>query len=88
VILKALKYIHLKEEEKTVLVYTDSRITLQSLQNQKRHTHLIDQIRNKFLDMEQHEWKVDFSWIKAHVLCVFGVCVYSYQFFEAAVLIR
>jgi len=66
-ILKALEYIqHLKEEEKTVLVYTDSRITLQSLQNQKRHTHLIDQIRNKVLDMEQHEWKVDFSWIKAH----------------------
>ena len=67
-ILKALEYIqHLKEEEKTVLVYTDSRITLQSLQNQKRHTHQIDQIRNKILDMEQHEWKIDFSWIKAHV---------------------
>jgi len=31
-ILKALEYIqHLKEEEKTVLVYTDSRITLQSI---------------------------------------------------------
>ena len=55
-ILKALEYIqHLKEEEKTVLVYTDSRVTLQSLQNQKRHTHQIDQIRNKILDMEQHE---------------------------------
>jgi ribonuclease HI len=63
-----LEYIqHLKEEEKTVLVYTDSRITLQSLQNYKRHTHLIDQIRNKVPDMEQHEWKVDFSWMKAHV---------------------
>jgi len=47
-ILKAMEYIqHLKEEEKTVLVYTGSRITLQSLQNQKRHTHLTDQIRNK-----------------------------------------
>ena len=35
-ILKGLEYIqHLKEGEKTVLVYTDSRITLQSLQNQK-----------------------------------------------------
>jgi len=67
-ILKAMEYIqYLKEEEKTVLVYTDSRITPQLLQNQKRHTHLIDQIRNKVLDMEQHEWKVDFSWIKAHV---------------------
>jgi ribonuclease HI len=26
----------------------------------------MDQIRNKVLDMEQHKWKVDFSWIKAH----------------------
>ena len=35
-ILKALEYIqHLGEEEKTVLVYTDKRITLQLLQNQK-----------------------------------------------------
>jgi ribonuclease HI len=67
-ILKALEYTqHLKEEEKTVLVYTDSKITLQSLQNQKRHTHLIDQIRNKVLDMERHEWKVEFSWMKAHM---------------------
>jgi ribonuclease HI len=67
-ILKALEYIQrLKEEEKTVTVYTDSRITLQLLQNQKRHTHLIDQIRNKVLDMERHEWKVNFSWIKEHV---------------------
>jgi hypothetical protein len=54
-------------EKKTVLVYTESRITLQSLQNQKRHTHLINQIRKKVLDVEQHEWKVEFSWIKAHV---------------------
>jgi ribonuclease HI len=67
-ILKALEYIqHLKKERKTVLVYTDSRITLQSLQNQKRHRYLILQMRNKVLDMEQHEWKVDFSWIKPHV---------------------
>ena len=37
------------------------------MQNQKRHTHLIDQIRNQVLDMERQEWKVNFSWIKAHV---------------------
>ena len=59
-ILKALEYIRLKEE-KTVTVYTDSRITLQLLQNQKRHTHLIDQIRKKVLDMERHEWKCIFQ---------------------------
>jgi hypothetical protein len=34
--------------------------------NQKRHTNLIDQIRGKVIEMEQQEWKVEFSWIKAH----------------------
>jgi len=67
-ILKALECIQrLKEEEKTVIIFTDKRITLQLVQNQKRHTHLIDQIRNKVLDMERQEWKVNFSWIKAHL---------------------
>ena len=66
-ILKALEYIqHSKAGEKTVLIYRDSRITLQLLQNQKKHTHLIEQIRTKVIEMEQHEWKVEFSWIKAH----------------------
>jgi len=36
------------------------------LKNQKKHTQLIDQIRGKVTEMEQQEWKVDFSWIKAH----------------------
>jgi len=67
-ILKALEYIQtLKEEEKTALIHTDSRITLQLLQNQKRHTHLIDQIKKKVLDLERLDWKIEFSWIKAHV---------------------
>jgi ribonuclease HI len=67
-ILKALQYVqNLKEEEKTALVYTDSRITLQLLQNHTHHTYLIDQIRNKVIDMEQNEWKVELSWIKANV---------------------
>jgi ribonuclease HI len=66
-ILKALEYVqYMKVGEKTALVYTDSRITLQLLKNQKRPTNLIDQIRGKVIEMEQQEWKVEFSWIKAH----------------------
>jgi ribonuclease HI len=67
VTLKALEHIQLlKAGEKSVLVYTDSRITLQLLQNQKKHAHIIEQIRVKVIEMDQQEWKVDFSWIKAH----------------------
>ena len=66
-ILKALEYLQYSNAgEKTVLVYTDSRIKLQFLQNQKKYTHLIEQIRTKVIELEQHEWKVGFSWIKEH----------------------
>jgi ribonuclease HI len=67
VILKAQEYTqYSKTVEKTVLVYTDSQITLQMLQNKKKHTHLIGQIRTKVVELERDEWKVEFSWIKAH----------------------
>ena len=66
-ILKALEYTqNSKAGEKTVLVYTDSRITFQLLQNQKKHTLLIEKIRTKVVELEQDEWKAEFSWIKAH----------------------
>ena len=65
-ILKALEYIQLNEEKKTVLLYTYNRISLQLLKNHKRRTHIIDQIMNKVMDMERDEWKVEFSWVKAH----------------------
>ena len=48
------------------LVHTDSQITLQLLQNNKKHTNLIEQIITKVIEMEQHEWRVEFRWIKAH----------------------
>jgi len=66
-ILKALQYIQYAESGgKSVLVHTDSQITLQFLQNQKKHTRLVEQIITRLIEMEQHEWRVEFSWIKAH----------------------
>jgi hypothetical protein len=40
--------------------YTDSRITLKLLKTHKRHTHIIDQIKNKVMDMERDKLKVEF----------------------------
>ena len=66
-ILKALDYMQLlKMENKTALVLTDSKITRQMLQNLKKHLRLIDLIRTKVIKLEQGEWKVYFSWIKAY----------------------
>jgi ribonuclease HI len=64
-ILKALECIqYMKVGEKTGLVHTDSKITLQLLKHQRKHTQLIDEIRRKVIEMEQQEWKLAFRWIK------------------------
>jgi len=66
-ILKALEYLqYSKADEKTVIVNTDSPITLQILQNQKKHRNITEQIRTKVIEMEEQEWLVEFNWIKAH----------------------
>ena len=66
-ILKALECIHnQKDAGKTIIVYTENRITLQLLTNHKTHTYLIDKIRIKVMEIERNEWKIEFSWIKAH----------------------
>jgi len=43
-------------------------MTLQLLKNHKMHTHIIDQIKNKVLDMLRLKWKFEFSWVKAHAV--------------------
>jgi len=66
-ILKALEHIQsIEMGGKIVLIHTDSQITLQLLQNKKKHTRLIELIRTKINEMEQHKWSVEFTWIKAH----------------------
>jgi len=66
-ILKALEHIQSMESgDKIVLIHTDSQITLQLLQNKKKHTRLIELIRTKINEMEHQEWRVEFTWIKAH----------------------
>jgi ribonuclease HI len=66
-ILKTLENIQdLETNERTVLVSTDSRITLESLKKQKNHTYLIEKIRMKLTEMELQNWKIEFNWIKVH----------------------
>ena len=46
--------------QKTVAVYTDSQMTLNSLQNTSIHTSLIDEI------IRQTTWTIRFCWVKAN----------------------
>ena len=56
---KALENLQfLESNDKTALIFTDSRITLESLKNQKNHTYLIERIRKKGIEMENQDWKI------------------------------
>jgi len=48
-------------------VHTDSRITLQSLQNTNNHKYLIEEIRKFAITLGKSNWTIKFTWIKAHV---------------------
>ena len=56
----------METNERTILVSTDSRITLESLKNWKNHTYLTEKIRTKVREMEKQNWKIEFNWVKAH----------------------
>jgi ribonuclease HI len=66
-ILKALENIqNMDTNHKKVQIYTDSQITLESLKNRKIHKYLIGKIRREVIELERHNWKIEFNWIKAH----------------------
>jgi ribonuclease HI len=51
---------------RTIMIHTDSRITLESLRNMKNRTHLLEEIRKKTIELERENWKIESLWIKAH----------------------
>ena len=67
-VLRALEYTErLQTEDKTASIYTDTRVTLDSLKNIKVHTFLIEEIRRKLTEMGKINWKIQLCWVKAHV---------------------
>jgi len=66
--LRALEYTeNIQTEDKTATIYTDSRMTLDSLKNSNIHTFIIEKIRRKMTEMGKINWKIQFCWVKAHV---------------------
>jgi ribonuclease HI len=51
---------------RTAKVYTDSKITLDSLQSRKNHAYLMEEIRKRVATLHDLNWEVEFSWVKAH----------------------
>ena len=51
---------------RTIMIHTDSRITLESLKIMKNRYHLIEEIRKKTIALEKEKWNIEYTWIKAH----------------------
>jgi ribonuclease HI len=52
---------------RTATIFTDSRVSIESIRNIRNHSHLIEEIRKKMTSLEQANWNIKISWIKAHV---------------------
>ena len=48
-------------------IYTDSRVTIDSLKNHDIHEFLIEKIRNIILHLTTQNWMIHFRWVKAHI---------------------
>ena len=70
-ILKALEQLQTlldhNSNDRTVAIYTDSKVTLDSLKNNKTHSSIIEQIRNKVRHFTKQKWAIHFGWVKAHI---------------------
>ena len=70
-ILKVLEKLELlqnkQDNDKRVAIYTDSKITLDLLQNKFKRHRLIELIRNKLIELAHLKWIVHFGWVKGHV---------------------
>lgn len=70
-ILKALEKIadihNVSNNDKMVAIYTDSKITLDSIKDSRNYNTLIENIKRRLILMKNDNWLVHFKWVKAHV---------------------
>jgi len=50
-----------------VAIFTDSKVTIDSLKNHSMHSFLIQEIRNKVRHLSTLNWTIHFGWVKAHI---------------------
>jgi ribonuclease HI len=50
----------------TAIIYTDSKVSLDSIRNPNNHSFLVEEIRKKVDSLENSKWRIKFSWVKAH----------------------
>jgi ribonuclease HI len=53
-------------EPGTAVIYTDNKITLDSIRSAKNHDHLVEEIKKTAVTPNKKNWKIEFKWVKAH----------------------
>jgi len=48
-------------------IFTNSRVSLDSLQNPNNHAHLLQEIKNKVTSIVRDKWKIKFSFVIDHI---------------------
>jgi ribonuclease HI len=68
-ILKALEQLTKLDDptSRIAAIYTDSKVTIDSLKNHSMHSFLIEEIRNKVRQLTTLDWTINFGWVKAHI---------------------
>ena len=65
--LDLMSYLEIADNKpRTIGVYTDSKITIDTLKNTSNHNYLIVEIRCRLTNLRSAKWTIEFSWIKAH----------------------
>jgi len=48
------------------IIYTDGRVSIDSLCNTENVSFFLEGIRKQVVNLERREWRIKFSWVKAH----------------------
>jgi len=65
--LEALEKIDIPQNTpRAATIFTDSRITIESIRNTRNHNHLVEEIR-KMTSLERADWNIEITWVKVHV---------------------
>jgi len=57
---------YLQGNQRSVAIHTDSKITLDATANLRNHQNLVEQIRDAIRRLENDNWTIHFTWVKAH----------------------
>jgi len=48
----------------TSVIYTDSRVAIDSIHNMNNHSYLAEETRKFIGNLDRREWKIKFSWVR------------------------